>query len=161
LTQPSKEDLERLWSIVGKRLDVTAHFLASIVESSDDAILTKDLASIIRSWNKSAEHLYGYTAEEALGKPVTILIPPERQNEEQVILERIQRGECMDHYEPVRQRKDVSLIEISLNSGRRQSHPNRAAHARPSEGDIEWSASGPRSGARAAVGSRMEGSTAD
>ncbi len=114
MTQPSKEDLERLWSIVGKRLDVTAHFLASIVESSDDAIITKDLASIIRSWNKGAERLYGYTAEEALGKPVTILIPPDRQNEEQAILERIQRGESIDHYETVRQRKDGSLVEISL-----------------------------------------------
>jgi PAS domain S-box-containing protein len=114
MTQPSKEDLERLWSLVGKRLDVTAHFLASIVESSDDAILTKDLASIIRSWNNGSERLYGYTVEEALGKSVTILIPPDRQNEEQAILERIQRGECTDHYETVRQRKDGSLVEISL-----------------------------------------------
>jgi PAS domain S-box-containing protein len=115
MTQQSKEgDLERLWSIFGKRPDATAHFLASIVEYSDDAILTKDLASIIRSWNKGAEHLYGYTAEEALGKSVTMLIPPDRQNEEQAILERIQRGERVDHYETVRQRKDGNFVEISL-----------------------------------------------
>ena len=68
-------------------------WLASIVESSDDAIISKDLDGIITSWNKGAERLFGYTAEEAVGKPVTILIPPDRHNEECTILKRIARGE--------------------------------------------------------------------
>ena len=94
--------------------ELAAERLAAIVESSDDAILSKDLNGIITSWNKGAERLFGYTEEETLGKPVTILMPPERQNEEPVILARIRRGERVDHYETVRQRKDGSLIDISL-----------------------------------------------
>jgi PAS domain S-box-containing protein len=89
--------------------------LAAIVESSDDAIVTKDLNGIITSWNKGAERLFGYTADEAIGKPVSILIPPERDNEEPAILERIRRGERTDHYETVRRSKDGSLIDISLS----------------------------------------------
>ena len=92
-----------------------ASFLASIVESSDDAILSKDLNGIITSWNKGAERLFGYTAEETLGKSITMLIPANRQDEEPAILERIRRGERTDHYyETVRRRKDGSLVEISL-----------------------------------------------
>jgi PAS domain S-box-containing protein len=87
---------------------------ASIVESSDDSIITKNLDGIITSWNKSAERLFGYTAEEVIGKPVTILIPLERHDEEPKILERIRRGERIEHYETIRQRKDGSLIDISL-----------------------------------------------
>jgi PAS domain S-box-containing protein len=89
-------------------------WLASIVDSSDDAIISKTLDAIITSWNKGAERMFGYTAEEALGKPVTILIPPDRQHEERIILERIGRGERIEHYETVRERKDGSLIAISL-----------------------------------------------
>jgi len=89
-------------------------WLASIVESSDDAIISKDLHGVIMSWNRGAEQVFGYTAEEAIGKPVTILIPPERQDEEPRILEQIRAGKKIDHYETVRQRKDGSLIEISL-----------------------------------------------
>jgi PAS domain S-box-containing protein len=88
--------------------------LKSIVENSDDAIVTKNLDGIISSWNKSAERIFGYTAEEAVGKPVTILIPPERHNEESGILVRLRRGERIDHYETVRRRKDGTLIDISL-----------------------------------------------
>ena len=91
-----------------------ASFLASIIESSDDAILSKDLNGIITSWNKGAERLFGYTAEEAVGKSVTMLIPADRQDEEPTILDRIRRGERTDHYETIRQRKDGSLIDISL-----------------------------------------------
>jgi PAS domain S-box-containing protein len=87
---------------------------ASIVEYSDDAIIGKTLNGIITSWNKGAEQLFGYTAEEAVGNSVTILIPPERQDEEPAILERLRRGERIDHYETIRQRKDGSLIDISL-----------------------------------------------
>jgi PAS domain S-box-containing protein len=89
-------------------------WVASIVESSDDSIITKDLDGIIKSWNKSAERVFGYTAEEAVGKPITILIPPERRDEEPTILGRIRRGERIDHYETIRKRKDGSLINISL-----------------------------------------------
>ena len=88
--------------------------IASIVESSDDAIVSKDLNGIITTWNKGAERIFGYTAEEVIGKPVTILIPPDRQDEELQILERIRRGERVEHYETVRQRKDGSRVDISL-----------------------------------------------
>jgi PAS domain S-box-containing protein len=88
--------------------------LASIVESSDDAIVSKNLDGVITSWNKAAERVFGYTAEEAVGKSITILIPPERHDEEPEILARIRRGEHVHHYETVRQRKDGSLINISL-----------------------------------------------
>jgi PAS domain S-box-containing protein len=88
--------------------------LWSIIENSDDAIITKNLDGIISSWNKSAERIFGYTAPEVIGKSVTILIPPERQDEEPTILAGLRRGERIDHYETVRQRKDGSLIDISL-----------------------------------------------
>ena len=87
---------------------------ASIVESSDDAIIGKSLDGMITSWNKGAERLFGYTAEEAIGKPVTILVPPDRHNEERMILERIERGARIEHYETVREHKDGSSILISL-----------------------------------------------
>jgi PAS domain S-box-containing protein len=88
--------------------------LAAIVESSADAIISKDLNAIITSWNQAAEKLFGYTAEEAVGKSITILIPPDRHDEEPAILERIRRGERIEHYETVRQRKDGTLLDISL-----------------------------------------------
>jgi two-component system sensor kinase FixL len=88
--------------------------LASLVESSNDAIISKNLDGIITSWNKAAERLFGYTAEEAIDRPITILIPPDRHNEERTILERIRRGERIEHYETVRERKDGSSVVISL-----------------------------------------------
>jgi PAS domain S-box-containing protein len=97
-----------------KRAEQFEQRLASIVESSDDAIVSKDLNGIIVTWNQSAERLFGYTAEEIIGKSVTILIPPDRGDEEPGILERIRRGERIDHYETVRRRKDGSLVDISL-----------------------------------------------
>jgi PAS domain S-box-containing protein len=90
-------------------------WLASIVESSDDAIISKDLNGLIMSWNAGAERMFGYRAEEVIGKPVMILIPPDRHHEEPHILGRIRVGETIEHYETVRQRKDGSLIEISLS----------------------------------------------
>ena len=89
--------------------------LGAIVESSDDAIVSKDLDGIIGTWNAGAERLFGYTAEEVIGKPVTILIPPDRHDEEPEILARIRRGERVDHYDTVRRRKDGSLVEVSLS----------------------------------------------
>jgi PAS domain S-box-containing protein len=88
--------------------------LISIVTSSDDAILSKDLDGTITSWNRGAEQLFGYTAEETVGNSIMMLIPAERRDEEPKILERIGRGERIDHYETIRRRKDGSLVEISL-----------------------------------------------
>jgi PAS domain S-box-containing protein len=89
-------------------------WLASIVESSDDAIVSKNLDGIITSWNRGAERVFGYTAEEAIGQPITIVIPQDRQDEERTILTRIRRGERIDHFETVRQRRHGSLIVVSL-----------------------------------------------
>jgi PAS domain S-box-containing protein len=84
------------------------------VESSDDAILSKTLQGIITTWNQGAQRMYGYTAEEAIGKSVTILIPFERLDEEPAIIERLKRGERIEHYETVRKRKDGTLLNVSL-----------------------------------------------
>jgi PAS domain S-box-containing protein len=89
-------------------------WLASIVQSSDDAIVSKNLDGIITSWNKGAERVFGYTAEEAVGQPITIVIPQDRQDEERTILTRIRRGARIEHFETVRQRKHGSLIWVSL-----------------------------------------------
>lgn len=94
--------------------DATAARLAAIVESSEDAIISKDFNGIIRTWNAAAERLFGYKAEEIIGRPITILIPEDRQDEEPEIIARIRRGERVEHYETVRRRKDGSLIEISI-----------------------------------------------
>jgi PAS domain S-box-containing protein len=91
-----------------------ARQLAAIVESSDDAIASKDLNGIVTSWNKGAERLFGYTAEEMIGRPIAILIPDDRQDEEPQILRRIRSGERIEHYETVRQRKDGTLRDVSL-----------------------------------------------
>ena len=88
--------------------------LASIVELSDDAIVSKNLDGIITNWNKGAERIFGYASEEAIGQPITILIPADRQSEEREILTRIRRGERIDHFETVRRRKDGSLVVVSL-----------------------------------------------
>ncbi len=92
-----------------------APLLSAIVDSSDDAIISKDLDGVVMSWNKSAERLFGYAAEEAMGKSVAELIVPEdRQQEESEILARLRRGERIDHFETVRRRKDGALLEVSL-----------------------------------------------
>ena len=108
-----------------KQAEQASRRLAAIVESSEDAIISKDLNGVIASWNQAAEQLFGYTAEEVIGKPVTLLIPPERRDEEQGILQRIRRGEPIEHYETVRRRKDGSLLDISLTvSPIRDAHGN-------------------------------------
>src|SRR5215467_9507128 len=89
-------------------------WFASIVESSEDAIVSKDISGIITTWNNGAEKLFGYTADEIVGKPVTFLIPSDRHAEERTILERIGRGERIENYETVRRRKDGSLVDVSL-----------------------------------------------
>jgi PAS domain S-box-containing protein len=97
-----------------KRADEASLSLAAIVESSDDAIVRKNLKGIIQSWNKGAERIFGYREDEVVGKPITILIPPDRLQEEELILGRLSRGERVDHFETVRMRKDGSLLDISV-----------------------------------------------
>jgi PAS domain S-box-containing protein len=91
-----------------------AQRIASIVEASNDAIVSKDLNSIICTWNSGATRLFGYMAEEVIGQPIALLIPPDRLDEERTIIERVQRGKRFDHYETIRRRKDGTLIPISL-----------------------------------------------
>ena len=97
------------------RAERVSRHLVAIVESSDDAIISKDLNGLIASWNRSAERLFGYTEAEVIGKPITILIPPERLEEEVDILDRIRRGERIEHFETKRRCKDGSLVDISLS----------------------------------------------
>jgi PAS domain S-box-containing protein len=91
-----------------------SRWYGAIVRSSDDAIISKNLDGIITSWNEGAERIFGYLVAEVIGKPITILIPPDRRHEEDVILKRIRGGGRIDHYETVRQRKDDSQIDVSL-----------------------------------------------
>ena len=89
-------------------------WLASIVELSNDAIVSKNLDGIITSWNRAAEYVFGYSTREAIGQPITLVIPEDRQSEERDILTRIRRGERVDHFETIRQHKNGSLIDVSL-----------------------------------------------
>src|SRR5689334_21584680 len=90
--------------------DLTAWHHAKVVESSDDAIISKDLNSTIISWNPAAERMFGYTEQEAIGKSIRMLIPAHLQSEEDHVLSKIRAGDKVDHYETIRQRKDGSLI---------------------------------------------------
>jgi PAS domain S-box-containing protein len=99
-----------------KRAEETLLKLASIVESSDDAIVSKTLEGIVTSWNKGAERIYGYNAEEVIGQPISIIIPPQHADELPQILERVKRGERVQHYDTVRARKDGQNIHISLSA---------------------------------------------
>jgi PAS domain S-box-containing protein len=94
--------------------DLSAPLLAAIVASSDDAIVSKDLNGYVTSWNHGAEKLFGYTAAEMIGQHITRIIPTERRSEEDYVLSRVRSGNKVDHFETVRQRKDGSLVEISL-----------------------------------------------
>ena len=119
---PTPQDLE--WvemvkrsvaiAIERERFEKSRQRLISIVESSGDAIVSKNLDGIITTWNPAAERIFGYKAEEIVGKPITILIPTGQHDEEPAILQRIRNGERIEHYETTRVRKDGSLIEISL-----------------------------------------------
>ncbi len=94
--------------------DQSTNLLAAIVDSSDDAIISKSLQGVITSWNKSAERMFGYAAEEAVGQHITLIIPPERLSEETDILDRLGRGQRVDHFQTVRRRKDGTLLDVSL-----------------------------------------------
>lgn len=97
-----------------KRAEEALLRLASIVETSEDAIYSRDLQGVVTSWNSGAERMYGYTAEEVVGKSVSILCPPEKTEESEEILRRLRRGELIEHYETVRVRKDGKPLEVSL-----------------------------------------------
>ena len=94
--------------------ELAPYWLSALIESAEDAIISKTLDGIITSWNKGAERIFGYTAEEIIGKPVTILIPKEYENEEPTILARLRAGQPIEHYETVRVRKDGRHVDISL-----------------------------------------------
>jgi PAS domain S-box-containing protein len=96
------------------RAESAAWLLKAVVDSSDDAIISKDLNGTITSWNKSAERIFGYSASEAIGKSVLMIIPQDRQEEEVNILSRLRRGDRIDHFATVRRRKDGTLLDISL-----------------------------------------------
>jgi PAS domain S-box-containing protein len=119
--------------MLGVILDITArkqaeearYRLAAIVESSDDAIVSKDLNGIVSSWNKSAERLFGYKAEEIIGRSITLIIPPELQQDEEMILSKIRRGEKIDHFQTVRLSRSGQRIDVSLTiSPVRDEHGN-------------------------------------
>jgi PAS domain S-box-containing protein len=92
----------------------TQYFLASIVESSDDAVVTKDLNGVVQSWNRGAQRLFGYAPHEIIGQPILLLIPPEHQHEEHDILTRLRKGERIDHFETVRLKKNGQKVDVSL-----------------------------------------------
>src|SRR5262249_12307945 len=99
-----------------RQAERSARLLASIVESSDDAIIGKDINGIITSWNQGAERIFGYTAAEAVGRPITMLAPPDRADAMPGILARIRRGERVEHFDTVRRAKDGRLVPISLTA---------------------------------------------
>jgi len=109
----------RLWSFRDvtqyQVSDLLPRRLAAIVDSSDDAIIGKDLNSIITSWNQGAERIFGYSAEEMIGTSVMRLIPPERQREEEQILAHLKRGERFEHFETVRTTKEGGRLHVSLS----------------------------------------------
>src|SRR5215213_7735770 len=96
------------------RQDFAPFWLSSIIESAEDAVISKSLEGVIMSWNKGAERIFGYTADEVVGKPVTILIPDDHMDEEPTILARLRAGDRIEHYETVRRHKDGTLLDISL-----------------------------------------------
>ena len=97
-----------------RRAEATSRLLASIVESSDDGIVSKDLNGVVTSWNKGAERIFGYSAQEMVGRPISLLAPPERLDEMPRIMEQIRRGESLDHYQTLRRTKAGKLIHVSL-----------------------------------------------
>src|SRR5262245_515902 len=94
--------------------DEASGVLTAIIESSDDAIICKDLNGVICAWNRAAERLFGYTADEVTGQPLSLIFPPDRRNELASILERVTSGQRVEHYETVRQAKDGRLIDVAL-----------------------------------------------
>lgn len=110
--------------------------LAAIIDSSDDAIVSKDLDGTITSWNPGAERLFGWSGSEAVGKSIRIIIPADRQQEEDEVLRRLRLGERIDHFETVRQRKDGSFVDISLTVSPIRDHTGRIVGASKIARDI-------------------------
>ena len=138
-----------------RRADETAAYLAAIVSSSTDAIVGKTLDGIIRSWNRAAEHLFGYSADEVIGRPITILIPSERLHEEDDVLRRIRRGERVEHYETVRVRRDGSEVEVSLTISpvrNAAGRDHRGLEDRPGHHPAQAGREGPRDAPRSGAG---------
>jgi PAS domain S-box-containing protein len=124
-SSPIRDDIGRVVAVLSIANDVTYRkqleaaerdrlFLSSIVSSADDAIVSKDLNGIVTSWNKAAERLFGYKADEIIGHPIEILMPPGHADEENQILDRLRRGGRIEHYETQRRRKDGSIVEVSV-----------------------------------------------
>jgi PAS domain S-box-containing protein len=110
---PGNERREKYFDLL-RETETASYWLTALVDSAEDAIISKTLDGVITGWNKGAEQIFGYTADEIIGKPVLILIPPNLQTEEPEILAKISRGERIEHYETVRVAKNGSLVEISL-----------------------------------------------
>jgi PAS domain S-box-containing protein len=109
---PKKRVADQLTNL--RSPELAPYWLSALIESADDAIISKTLQGIITSWNAGAQRIFGYTADEVIGKSITILIPPDHEDEEPAILARLRAGERIEHYETVRVRKDGTLIDISL-----------------------------------------------
>lgn len=120
--RPLKNDRGEIVGVINCFVDITERKqaeqtrgrLAAIVESSDDAMISKDLDGTIRSWNDGATRLFGYTADEAIARNIVLIIPPERLSEETTILKRLSRGERIEHFDTVRMRKDGTSVDVSL-----------------------------------------------
>jgi PAS domain S-box-containing protein len=115
VTEPSHESSDNTSlsaDFLGHKL--VPYFMEALIESADDAIVSKTLDGIITSWNKGAQRIFGYTAEEIIGQSVLTLIPPDLHSEEQTIIQKIRSGERVEHYETLRRRKDGTLVDISL-----------------------------------------------
>src|SRR5256885_15549110 len=108
-----------------KSAEMASRHLAAIVESSEDAIISKNLDGVIQTWNAAAERMFGYTAPEIVGRSVLTLIPRERHHEEDEILGRLRRGERIEHFETVRRAKDGTLLDISLTLSPVKDHTGR------------------------------------
>ncbi|BBC22387.1 PAS domain S-box protein [Pseudanabaena sp. ABRG5-3] len=119
-----------------KILEISREQIAAIVESSDDAIISKTLEGIITSWNSGAEKIFGYSAEEAIGQPMMLIIPPERAAEEPQILAKIAQGDRVEHFETVRRRKDGQLIDISVTISPVRDKSGNISHASKIARDI-------------------------
>jgi PAS domain S-box-containing protein len=120
---PFHDEAGRIAGAVNVLIDITARKqaeqaaapLAAIVESSEDAIITKDLNGTITSWNRGAQAIYGYTADETIGKNISMLVPPDHRDELPGIMARLKRGERIEHYETVRVRKDGQRLDVSVS----------------------------------------------
>src|SRR5688500_5381153 len=106
---------DRLLTMLQRPDDITVRHLAKVVEASEDAIVSKDLNGTIKSWNRAAERMFGYTADEAVGRSIRMIIPENRQFEEDHVLDRIRAGQAVAHFDTIRRRKDGTLIPISLS----------------------------------------------